>query len=280
MIGDETKPGRAAVLPPTIEAADLSVRLGRTQALDGVSCRLQLPGLVALVGPNGAGKSTLLRAIAGLVPPDRGRITIDGRALDHFTPAERATTLAYLPQDRLIAWPLSVRAVVGLGRAARRDVRAGETAADRVAVKAAMDALDVGHFADRSALDLSGGERARVLIARALAQDPRLLLADEPAAGLDPGHQWALFEHLSALSDRGMRVVVAVHELSLAARFAAEVVLLDRGRIVAAGATETVLTPALLARVYGVSSVTLDVPGGRMIIPTGRLAGPGSVTTS
>jgi iron complex transport system ATP-binding protein len=263
---------RHAKTPPLIRIERLDVRLADSLVLRGLDLSLAEPGLVALIGPNGAGKSTLLRTIAGLVRPERGTLTLDGRPLDTLTPEARAQTLAYLPQERTVAWPLSVRDIVGLGRAARHDPRHGPNADDAKAVEAALATMDVAAFADRSVLDLSGGERARVLMARALAQQPQVLLADEPAAGLDPAHQWTLFQHLAALADDGVCVIVAVHDLALAARFARHVVLMAQGRIAAAGLADRVLVPETLAGVYGITSVAVPVAGGRLVVPTGLVA--------
>jgi iron complex transport system ATP-binding protein len=216
--------------------------------------------VTAVIGPNGAGKTTLLRTVAGLLPPDAGTAAVDGRALSDWQPQALARALAYLPQERVVHWALSARAIVALGRLPYQPMGAGESEADAAAIDAALTAVDATHLAERPVLEMSGGERARILVARALAQEPRVLLADEPAAGLDPAHQLTLFRHFTALAVVGRTVVVALHDLSLAARFCHRIVLMHRGRTVASGAPADVLTSEHLAAVYGIRAryATLD----------------------
>src|SRR5262249_13317369 len=159
-----------------------------------------------------------------------GSLLLDGRALGDWRPLARARSLAYLPQERTTHWALSARAVVALGRLPHQPMGAGESPTDTRAIDAALAAMDIGHLAGRPVSDMSGGERARVLVARALAQEPQALLADEPAAGLDPAHQLALFHHFARLASAGRTVVVALHDLSLAARFCHRIVLMQAGR--------------------------------------------------
>jgi iron complex transport system ATP-binding protein len=166
-----------------------------------------------------------------------------------------------------VHWALAARAVVALGRLPYRPLGAGESAADAAAIDAALAAMDVAHLAERPVPELSGGERARVLIARALAQEPRALLADEPAAGLDPAHQLGLFRHLAALAAAGRTVIVALHDLSLAARFCHSVALLHHGRTLAAGAPKDVLSPEHLAAAYGITARYRSIDGVPVVLP-------------
>ncbi len=255
------RPGEMGHVP--LEARGVSVRIGSRQALEGVDLAVAPGELIAIVGPNGAGKSTLLRALAGLVAPDDGRVELGGRAMTALDVSARARAVAYLPQDRIVHWPLTVEAVVELGRLPHRGL--ADPARDRLAVAAALRAMDVTAFAGRPVTALSGGERARVLLARALAQEAPILLADEPTAGLDPAHALALFEHLARLAREGRGVAVALHDLSLAARYCSRVLMLKAGRAVANGSPREVLTPETLARAYGIHA-TLDDIGGIPVV--------------
>jgi iron complex transport system ATP-binding protein len=254
-----------------IEVQGLHARLGGREVLRGVDLMARPGELSAIVGPNGAGKSTLLRAIVGLVPPTRGTVGLDGRDAALWERSELSRALGYLPQERIVHWPLQVRVLVGLGRLPHQSFGAGESDRDRAAIDAALAVADVSHLADRSILELSGGERARVLLARALAQEPRALLADEPAAGLDPAHQLALFEHLSSIAAAGRTVVIALHDLSFAARFCHNVVLVHEGCAFASGAPERVLTPQHLAAVYGIRAHYHIVDGVPVVLPLSAL---------
>jgi iron complex transport system ATP-binding protein len=244
-----------------IEAHSLHVRLGRREVLRGLDFVACAGEMTAVIGPNGAGKTTLLKALAGLLAPSAGAVSLAGRALGGWLPRARARALAYLPQERTTHWALSARAVVALGRLPHQPMGASESPADTRAIDAALAAMDIGHLAARPVSEMSGGERTRVLIARVLAQEPAALLADEPVAGLDPSHQLGLFGHLTALASAGRTVVVALHDLSLAARFCHRLVLMQAGRGVAAGAAEEVLTREHLAAVYGIAAHLTRIGG-------------------
>ena len=237
-------------------ADGVTVSLGGRRVLDGVSARLDPGELVAIVGPNGAGKSTLLSCLAGLARPDAGRITLDGAVVDRIPPRQRARRVGFLAQTPEIAWDLDVRAFVGLGRTPHLGAL-GPSEEDAAAVRAAIETAGLGGFVDRPITRLSGGERARALIARALAGRTDWLLADEPLTGLDPAHALdaiALFRRLAG--EEGKGVVVTLHDLTLAARFADRVLMLHQGRLVADGEPGEALTPETLATVYGVAART------------------------
>ena len=244
-----------------IEARGLGITLKSRQVLSGLDFVAHAGEMTAIIGPNGAGKTTLLRTLAGLLTPDAGILSLDGRPLADWPARERARALAYLPQERTIYWALGARAVVALGRLPHQPMGAGESPDDARAIDGALAAMDIRHLTDRPVLEMSGGERARVLVARALAQGPRALLADEPAAGLDPAHQLALFRHFTALASAGCTVVVALHDLSLAARFCHRIVLMQTGHAMAAGAPQEVLTIERLAAVYGITARHATIDG-------------------
>jgi len=249
---------------------DLSVELGGRPIVRNVSLRFSPGGIIGLIGPNGAGKSTLLRAALGLIPP-RGDITYDGVPLAGIDRRAFARLASYLPQDREIAWPLSVETVVALGRTPHLSPLSGLGPRDLAEIETAMALTDVSHLRGRIVSTLSGGERARVLMARVLAQSAPVLIADEPVAGLDPGHQIALLETLDALSAAGRTIIVSLHEIALAARWCRRLVLLDKGRVVADGTPAEVLTAEHFARVYGVRIHRADTADGLLVQPIARL---------
>ncbi len=238
-------------------------RAGRT-VLDAVSANVAPGELVGLLGPNGAGKTTLLRAALGLQPAE-GAITLGDARLGTLSPRARALRAAYIPQDRNVAWPISVAALVALGRTPHR----ASAEADASAVNSALAAMELGPLRDRPATALSGGERARALIARALAQDAPLLLADEPTAGLDPAHALTLMAAFRGLARSGRGVLVSLHDLGLAARWCDRLILLDRGRVTADDRPAAVLTPDRLAAVYGITAHIGFDATGPILQPTG-----------
>jgi iron complex transport system ATP-binding protein len=254
-----------------LEIAGLTFVAGGRAILDGASLALDSGELVGLIGPNGAGKSILLRAALGLVPAAGGRVTLDGADFRAMTARARARTVAYLPQDRRVEWRLNVWQIVALGRYPHRAAFGGATPSDRDATEAALEAVDAAHLADLPFAVLSGGERTRVLLARALAVRAPLLLADEPAAALDAYHQLQIMELLRERATAGTGVLVVLHDLSMAARFMDRVALMDRGRIVAMGAPADVLTPDIVRTVYNVSIVTGEQDGEPFLAPWRRI---------
>jgi iron complex transport system ATP-binding protein len=232
-----------------LELDQLSVSLGERAVLKDISASVAKREFVGLVGPNGAGKSTLLRAAAGLVAVDGGARHVGGKTLESFTSRERARRLAYLPQLRPVYWGVPARAIVALGRFAF-GAPLSEDSQDSAAIDRALSDCAAIHLADRPVGTLSGGELARIHLARALAGDTPLLLADEPIAALDPEHQFAVMALLRKKADEGRTVIAALHDLPLAARYCTRIIVLHEGVIAADGRPEAALTPERLREVF------------------------------
>ncbi len=235
-----------------LAANDVSVSAGPVAILDRASLAVRSGELVAVLGPNGAGKTTLLRVLLGLAAAT-GQVTLDGIPVRRLSAAVRARRIAYLPQSRPLAWPSPVRDVVALGRYAWGAAPGRLSPSDARAVDAALEACDLATLAGRATDSLSGGELARVHLARAFAANAELLLADEPVAALDPRHQLRIASRLRQFVDGGGGALVVLHEVALAARIANRLVFMRDGRIVSDGPASTV-SPQLLADVYGVGA--------------------------
>jgi iron complex transport system ATP-binding protein len=240
-----------------LSLVNATARLGGRTVLEGVDLSVAAGELVAVVGPNGAGKSSAIRALAGLLPLSGGHALLGGDDVASLSPGERAGRAAYLPQERRIAWNLPAIEVAALGAPFLTD------AAERA--RAALDEVEAGHLADRGVAEMSGGERARVLLARALATGARALLADEPTTGLDPEAQLMVLERLKARAGAGQGVLVSLHDLALAARFADRIVVLDAGRVVADAAPLAALTPAVMAATFGLAGRWVEGPDGPLL---------------
>lgn len=231
----------------------VSAELGGREVLSGISLLLGQPQLVALTGPNGAGKSTLLRLAAGLVAPSAGSVVLDGRPVHAWTHAERSGRVAWLPQARPVAWNLNGEDVVALGRfTGGAGVYDRLDPAGRAKIDRAMERMSAAHLRHRGVNMLSGGELARLHVARVLASDAKLLLLDEPAAALDIEHQIGLMEVLSEEVAAGRTVVAALHDLDLAARYCGRMIVMKEGRIVADAPPAEALTADVLAGVFHV----------------------------
>ncbi|QCO57644.1 ABC transporter ATP-binding protein (plasmid) [Pseudorhodobacter turbinis] len=231
-----------------LQVNGLGVSLRKRQVLSDVSLNITKGEVIGLIGANGAGKTTLMRAILGLVPHD------GHSSLAALRPFARGRAAAWMPQTREIAWAVTVETLVTLGRTPHLAAGQQPTDADRAAVNRAIDRMDLGNLRARTATRLSGGEQARVLMARALAQETPLLMADEPIAGLDPAHQIATMECFTGLAAEGRSILVSLHDLGLAARYCTRLVVLAKGRVAADGPPQKVLTPALLRDAFGITA--------------------------
>jgi len=236
----------------TFDALDLAVRYGRSRvrALDGVTMRVPEGALYAVLGPNGSGKSTLMRALMGVVRPEGGQVRVGGRETRFWTRRSLARAVGAVPQAEHLAFPVSVRDFVAMGRYPHLGPLRPEGDEDRAAVRKAMERCDVSELTGRDVTTLSGGELQRVRIARALAQEPSALVLDEPSASLDIRHEMTIFRLLRDSADRGMTVLLITHHINLAASFADRFLLLSGGKVAAEGEAGDVFKEEILERVY------------------------------
>lgn len=247
-----------------LEARDVAVRYpgAPARALDGVSLRVEPGRLIAVAGPNGGGKTTLVRALLGHLALEAGDALLDGRPVREWKPGAVARGVGVVSQREEIVFPLSVRQTVLLGRYPHLGPMAAEGPGDLAAVAQALRRCDMEALAQRRVDTLSGGEWQRVRVARALAQEPRILVFDEPTASLDVRHEMELFELIRTLVADGLAGLVITHQLNLAARFADRIVLLAGGRLAADGTPDEVFRPDVLARVFEWPVTVTHLPDG------------------
>lgn len=256
-----------------IRFSNLSVQQSRTPILAGVSGHIPRAQLTGIIGPNGAGKSTLARALLGLLPSS-GDIAINNQPLGTFTRPALAKTIAYLPQGQMLHWPLSVERLISLGRLPHLGPLSRIQPSDQQAIIWAMEQTGTLPLRSRCATALSGGERARVLLARALACQSPMLIADEPLASLDPGYQLDVIALLKSQSEQGMTIACVLHDLGMALRYCDHLILLVDGKILSQGSSEQVLTSANLAAAFGIDAdidhhaKTLSINGRTLSEPT------------
>jgi iron complex transport system ATP-binding protein len=254
---------------PALEARGISARYGKREVLTDVSLAANPGEIVALLGPNGAGKSTLVRVLAATHRPTAGQVFLQGREISGFERREIARRLAVVPQESDVAFGFTVREVVMMGRAPHQSGLLFARDEDTRAVDAALARSELVELADRRVVELSGGERRRVTIARALAQRPDVLVLDEPAAHLDVRHAVGVYELVRGeVEERHVACVAVMHDLAAAARWADRVVLLAEGRVTAVGTAEEVLTPDRLAETFGLPiRVGRDQDGDTYFLP-------------
>ncbi len=258
------------VASAAVQVRDVSVRLGRTEAVRSVSTEVQRGGWLALVGPNGAGKTTLLRALAGLVS-FTGEVVLAGREVRGSGRRDLARLVALVPQIPHMPPALTVAEYVLLGRTPHIGYLGSETRADKRAAERAISNLELEGFVERQLGALSGGELQRVVLARALAQEAPILLLDEPTTGLDLGHEQQALELVDRLRrSGGLTVISAVHDLTIAAQYADELLLLDQGRVVAAGDAGTVLTEPTIATYFDATVRVVRERGDVFVLPVRR----------
>lgn len=232
---------------------NLTLRLGNRSILRGIDITLREGEMLGLIGPNGAGKSSLLRLLAGLRTPQSGELTLDDEPLHSYSDRERATRIAYLAQEGTAHWPLEVERIVELGRLPHLGQWQRPGREDAEVIERVMQQTDTLHLSQRSFNTLSGGEKARVLLARALASEPSILLADEPVSALDPSHQLAVMELLIAHCRQGGAVVVVLHDLRLASHYCQRLQLLLGGETLITGTPSEVLTETNLGKAFEIA---------------------------
>ncbi len=250
----------------TLIAEGLSVTLGGRRVLQDLSFRAERGELLIVVGPNGAGKTTLLKAVACLIA-HQGRLDWDGQPVTSLSAGQKAKMMAYLPQGHVAHWPLKARDVVTMGRAPFASSFSRLSRADCNAIDQAIDAVGAAEFICRPITELSGGERARIMLARALAVGAPLLLADEPVTSLDPAHQLGVMNILSGEAKAGRLIIAVSHDLMLAARYADRILVLSQGKCAALGAPGQTLTADVLRRIFEVEPLELSANGVSLEIP-------------
>jgi iron complex transport system ATP-binding protein len=245
----------------SLAVEDLAFGYGSRVVGSGISFALEPGEVLCLLGPNGGGKTTLFKTLLGLLPAKAGRVTFEGADLAGWSRAERARTIAYVPQAHAAFFPFTVREIVLMGRASRLKPFASPGRRDREIADSALATLGIGHLGERIYTEISGGERQLVLIARALAGEPRLLVMDEPTASLDFGNQARVLERVRRLSEAGIGVILSTHDPDHAFLCADRVALLHGGRLVALGSPDATVTRENLRLLYGIEVAVVPLPG-------------------
>jgi len=252
--------------PARLAVKDVALTLGHNEVLRGVTFEVRAGEVVGLVGRNGAGKTTLLKLASAALRPQRGSVELEGRSIGEFTRRELARRVATVAQDLHVPFPFLAGEMVLMGRSPHQGLLGFESAADLALAEAAMERLGIRDLANRSVLELSGGERQLVMFARAMVQEPELLLLDEPTAFLDLRHRIDVLRVVRELTEQGRAALVVSHDLGLAARICDRVVVLAEGVVLEQGPAEHVLKPELLSRAFGIEADIVRGPGGAPIV--------------
>jgi iron complex transport system ATP-binding protein len=251
-----------------LSSKHLSGGYGSRLILNGINLELHRGEWLSLIGANGSGKSTLIKLLSRILTPVRGTVLLDGRDIHHLPPTEVARSLAILPQQQTVPKGLTVEQLVSLGRTPYQSWYQWELQAeDRRQVALALQQTALESMRDRAVTQLSGGERQRAFLALALAQNPEILLLDEPTTYLDLRYQLQLLELLKKLNQQGLTIITVLHEINLASRYSDRLALLKDGELHTVGAVNTVLTPENLATVFGVEVAIMDTPIGQQVYP-------------
>lgn len=262
-------------VPTSLVIQDLSVGYGPTAVVDGITASIPPGAVSTFIGPNGSGKSTLVRAVAGLMKPQGGHVLLDGHDLHAQSPRDVARRIAFLPQNLVAPEHVTVRQLVSHGRDPHRRWFDAWSTRDTAAVERALAVTDTTELAEHPVDELSGGQRQRAWIALTLAQEPRVLILDEPTTYLDVAHQLDTLQLVTDLvRDHGVTVVMVLHDLTMAARFSDTLLAMHNGRLAVAGTPREVLTEDTLARVFGIRADIEYAPDrGLRVVPTARVAG-------
>lgn len=245
---------------------DLAFGYGKRRVGEGVSFGVNAGAIAGVLGPNGSGKTTLFRTILGLLPPQAGRITLDGHDITAWPARERARAIAWVPQTHTTSFAFTVRELVLMGRTPHLSAFASPGKSDHDKVSQALDRVGIAHLEGRVASELSGGERQLVLLARAIAQESRVMIMDEPMAHLDLGNRVRVLHHVQRLAREGMAIIVSTHEPDHALAIADKALLFENGRLVMQGAPASVITGDTLSRLYGVPVAVVEADGARLVV--------------
>lgn len=249
-----------------LEAEKICLSLNGKKILNNISCQFATGRITGLIGPNGAGKTSLLKMLAGLAVPDSGKVVLYGQNLSDYSPLQLAEKLAYLPQSREIHWNQPVRDIIALGRWPYHQPAGFNKKEEDGIIPQLLEQLHLRELADRQVLELSGGEQARVLLGRALAQTPEFLLADEPLGNMDPAFQLETLKLLRHYAKQGMSIIIILHDLTMAARYCDEIILLNKGSIYSAGDAKQVFTHDNLKHVFHLDARLETLEGKQHIL--------------